>query len=221
MINARNTLVGEILQHLLFKKRMTATDLARHTGVPQPTIHRIVTGKCAGPHRSTLEPIAHFFDLSVEQLKGDKPLPENVFTEFFPVQKPTTCEVPILAWEDLCDLDSAKPISLDGVVTSSQLSGKSFAISLPDFSMEPTFSKESLLIIDPEKTARNRSYVLAYIASTQQVMFRQLIQESGHRFLKALNQSTPLEPMRLMEEDDQILGVLIEARHVYFEVEGA
>ena len=48
---------------------MKPMDLARELDIPQPTIHRIVSGKSTCPHERSLIPIADFFNISVEDLK--------------------------------------------------------------------------------------------------------------------------------------------------------
>lgn len=61
--------VSENLAYLLAKNGMNATLLAGRTGVPQPTIHRILTGESADPRTSTLAPLADYFGVSVAWLR--------------------------------------------------------------------------------------------------------------------------------------------------------
>jgi transcriptional regulator with XRE-family HTH domain len=65
--------LSTILKRLLFKKDMKPVDLARELNMPQPTIHRLVTGKSTRPYKSSLEPIAKYFDVTVDQLIGEDP----------------------------------------------------------------------------------------------------------------------------------------------------
>lgn len=44
-------------------------DLQRATGVPQPTIHRILTGESNDPRYQTLEPLADYFKVTVSALR--------------------------------------------------------------------------------------------------------------------------------------------------------
>lgn len=48
---------------------MTEMDLSEATGVPQPTINRILGGKSAEPRDSTLHPIAEYFHLTLDQIR--------------------------------------------------------------------------------------------------------------------------------------------------------
>ncbi|MBN3003373.1 helix-turn-helix transcriptional regulator [Chromobacterium alkanivorans] len=63
----------ERLQKLLDESGSNATKLAEITKVPQPTIHRILTGESKDPRFSTLAPIAEHFGLTVAELRGDIP----------------------------------------------------------------------------------------------------------------------------------------------------
>src|SRR5690349_20354810 len=71
----KNTKIAQILNSLLEDKKLRVAELARRIKLPQPTIHRIATGACEHPHLSSLEPIARFFSINVDQLKGYEPIP--------------------------------------------------------------------------------------------------------------------------------------------------
>lgn len=62
------TLISKNLRYLLKKNNLNATALARATGVPQPTIHRMMAGESKDPRMSNLQPIADYFRLSVPAL---------------------------------------------------------------------------------------------------------------------------------------------------------
>lgn len=47
--------------------------LARSSGVPQPTIHRILTGETSEPRRSTMQPLATYYGVDVELFFVDDP----------------------------------------------------------------------------------------------------------------------------------------------------
>lgn len=57
------------LAYLISKHRINPTILASETGVPQPTIFRILAGETGDPRRATLEPIARRFRVTVEMLQ--------------------------------------------------------------------------------------------------------------------------------------------------------
>lgn len=53
-------------------KGLSEYRLAQLTGVPQPTIHRIVNGESEDPKTATVKPLASYFGISVDELRGSK-----------------------------------------------------------------------------------------------------------------------------------------------------
>ncbi len=73
MTEAVKLLVKSNLEFLIARARTNPYALEKATGVPQPTIHRILTGESTDPRTKTLQPIADFFRVSVADLR-DKDL---------------------------------------------------------------------------------------------------------------------------------------------------
>ena len=204
--------ISEVLNKLLFERKIRATELARKIDVPQPTLHRIVSGKSPNPHISTIKPIAEFFNISIEQLKGERSLTDDSSSKL--VNKHDLIQVPLYRWENLSiwygGLETEQCI-----VATHDISDDAFAVYMRDSSMEPQFARGTTLIIDPNKKSNDRSYVLVKLAENGFFIFRQLLIDADYYFLKALNSDLNTFPMRLLHEDDQICGVLVEARHTY------
>lgn len=77
----RELLVRKNLEWLIERAGTNPHVLKEKTGVPQPTIHRILTGESTDPRTSTLQPIADYFGVTVADLRdrdlsaGAVPLP--------------------------------------------------------------------------------------------------------------------------------------------------
>lgn len=211
-------LISKVLKTLMFKKSINTSQLARDLNLPQQTLQRIVSGTSSRPHPKTLKPIADFFDVSVEQLKGESPLPESVSDIGLSVStKPTPKAIPVVAWDELAQyLENPDSYhASEHVFGDPSLSDKTFALGLPDSSMEPFFPKGSLLILDPDKPVTDRCFVLSQLHESRTTIFRQLLIDGERRFLKPLNPDLTAFPMRLLNNDDKVLGVMIEFRHRY------
>jgi phage repressor protein C with HTH and peptisase S24 domain len=65
--------VAQNLRRLMADAGISENHLSRETGVPQPTIHRIVAGASADPRDGTLRPLAEYFGVTVEQLRTKLP----------------------------------------------------------------------------------------------------------------------------------------------------
>jgi transcriptional regulator with XRE-family HTH domain len=69
---------GEIIAKWMSARGLSEGDVARGSKVPQPTIHRIITGESRDPRRSNLEKIAKFFGCSIDDLYDKKAQPGEV-----------------------------------------------------------------------------------------------------------------------------------------------
>lgn len=61
--------IASNLRTLMAAEDLSENRLSTLTGVPQPTIHRILNGVTADPRDSTVRPLAEYFGVSVEQLR--------------------------------------------------------------------------------------------------------------------------------------------------------
>ena len=200
----KNTRIAQILNRLMAEKKIRATELARRINLPQPTVHRIATGACEHPHISSLAPIAHFFSISVEQLKGHEPIP----------WLDRASKVPLLTWEDVLHWpmrESAKQQS-EFILTDAPVGKNGFALKIQDASMDPVFPKNTMLIADPEKQFKDRSYVIAKLSNYPEAIFRQLLIDAGDRYLKPLSPDFDQYRMTKMNNSDKILSVVIQAK---------
>jgi phage repressor protein C with HTH and peptisase S24 domain len=70
--------VANNLRALMRIEDLSENQLSRNTGVPQPTIHRVLSGRVADPRDGTLRPLAEYFGVTVEQLRTELPTPNQV-----------------------------------------------------------------------------------------------------------------------------------------------
>jgi transcriptional regulator with XRE-family HTH domain len=74
--------VGQVLKQLMKAelvdgKPITENELSRRSQVPQPTIHRMLTGESRYPTPKTVRPLAEYFGVSMAQMWGEEPLPSH------------------------------------------------------------------------------------------------------------------------------------------------
>jgi SOS-response transcriptional repressor LexA len=206
--------LSKTLSRLLFEKNIRPTELARLTNVPQPTIQRIVAGTTSRPHVSSLEPIANFFSISVDQLKGLQPIS---WLQAEADSSPGLKNVPILNWSQISQwLDCPVPEQFEGapdsIISDTNLSPKAFALTIKDSSMEPVFSIGTTIIVDPNRELKDRRYVVVKLANSNEAVFRQLIMDATDFYIKPLSPDLTQFKMHKLDRSDTICGILVQAK---------
>src|SRR3990167_4732459 len=69
-----DTRIKESLAALMKAKGIRESELARETGIPQPTLNRLLIGSTSNPTISTVEALTKFFGVTMEQLLGREPI---------------------------------------------------------------------------------------------------------------------------------------------------
>lgn len=220
----KNITLTDILNHLIRKEDIRPSELARLAGVPQPTVHRMVTGTCPRPHKSSLAPIARYFDISIDQLKGLEPIAGINMHKLDNMNGWAT--LPLVDWKHLSTWPKAEydyQLTENGVktqkrqqtmtYTDANISTKAFAAYLPDNSMLPLFPANSFAVFDPELEKIDNSYILVRLENGT-VLFRQLIIKDQQRYYSLLEPSSDDKPTAL-NFDDEIIGILCQVKIDY------
>lgn len=196
------------LKTLMSINNISPTQLARKTGVGQPVIFRIATGETDNPKLATLRPIANYFDKSISQLVGDEPLlSEQIFKN--------VTRVPLITLSEASNWQqhhADKSDSTTYVICDCDVSEGSFAVTVEDITMAPQFQPGSLLIIDPNKPAKDRDFVIAHHAGHKTATFKQLLVDGEFQYLKPINPDFRTSPIT---EEHRIIGTVRRARTDY------
>jgi SOS-response transcriptional repressor LexA len=204
--------LSSILKKLLFEKDMRPIDLSRELNIPQPTIHRLVTGKSTRPYKSSLQPIADFFSITTEQLLGEAPLPETKPSGSPEQAANLVTTLPIIEWNAAENLIAPGQKNLGQLSATGNIRKDCFAVIMNDYSMEPLFPIRTILLFDPNRQATDRSYVLVKLDGINTPIFRQLLVDLDHQYLKPLNPDLTTYQMRLLGKKDRIIASLFESR---------
>jgi transcriptional regulator with XRE-family HTH domain len=200
-------MLSEALKKLLLEYGMKPADLAREVNVPPPTIHRLLTGKSTRPHSSSLQPIADYFAIPLNELLGGTSTHEDV--------SQVVHHLPLIRWDDLPQLETLKNKPHKKMPYIGDINPGCFATAMPDSSMEPVFSRGDLFIFDPSASPQDRSYVLVCLAEGNIFTFRQLLIDLGEQYIKPLNADLSTFKIRKLNKQDWVMGTLIEARKIY------
>ncbi|MCD8542566.1 MAG: LexA family transcriptional regulator [Gammaproteobacteria bacterium] len=203
---------------LLFKRDKRVTQVAREAQIPQQTLQRIVAGLSPKPHRKTLNALANYFSLSVEQLTGKEALPEDQgVASLSNIQHRPIYQIPYIDFSDIENYLKTRDKKLikSQVNTDGELSENVFATRMTDSSMYPYIPKHALVLMDPIAQPEDQHFVLVRLAESGAFIIRQILTEGADQHLKPMNPDLSTLATRTMKKDDKVLALVIEVRQRY------
>ena len=205
--------IGDIIKYLLFKNNMKQVDLANAIDIPAPTINRIITGQTKQPYKHSLNQIADFFNIDVTQLTGEKPINNFDDTQQQIMDFSSYKLINIISWSYLDNLDDLTHLPSLPQISVTNTSKNTFALLSPDYSMEPMFKKDAILIFDKDKKCTDHSYILVKLILENIYLFRQIIFNGNRKFLKSLNPDLKSVKLQELTDNDIIIATLVEVRY--------
>jgi SOS-response transcriptional repressor LexA len=204
----------EVLTQLMQEVTVNEAELARKTDIPQPTLHRILSGATKSPRGSSLAPLANFFSVTINQLMGVDELPEDRVKGTHNSRIYGWTPVPLINWKQASiwekfQSELRSQTWSDWASTDLTVSDSAFAIRVNGDAMAPTFIEGTILIIDPEVEANNRDYVIVASAGRESATFRQMLLDGDDQYLRAINNE--FRTMQV-EKGNKIMGTLVQAR---------
>jgi SOS-response transcriptional repressor LexA len=194
---------------------LTEADLCRNTSISQATLWRLLHSDI-DPRASTLNAIASYFNVSVDQLLGNQPITKNTIQNDLPTNQ-RTLHLPIFSLDHPDELlkmrGQTNPSNWKKwIEVESNIKDSCFAVEVIGESMWPNFLEGVLIIIDPELNPKNKDHVLCKLHDSDDIIFRQYIEENGEYFLKAINHVYKTLPLK---KHDSILGVIIQSKNKF------
>lgn len=200
------------LAQLLNDKGLTANAFAKKSGIPQPTIHKILEGKTANPGINTIEDIAANLDVSP--------------CEFFDYPFDYTIEglapkIPLYPWFSCMDVqdqmkDSEENRSEGYFFPEEVQSGQRlFCFKVEGDYYVPTFRSGDIVFFDANKKPVSGSYVvivedeevegdIIYLATIEQI-----ITDGRRLYLRSLNIDIPDTQLKPLLKSQKIIGTCI------------
>lgn len=191
------------------------TDLATKTGVPQPTIFRILTGESNDPRTTTLRPIAAYFGVTVEQLReGDlsaetnlsdpglcSPTPRNIDAHRLQVGGVSALDGQVLLHDDLVSLEF-----IDYPLTHAS----TYAIQVRGNALRPRARPGEFLIVDPvKKISPGDDVILQLINGTRLIRTLLYLREDEITVATLTSNTTPESlPLSDVLDTQRIIGII-------------
>lgn len=207
----------EVLEKLMEEVAINEAELARKTDIPQPTLHRILSGATKSPRGNSLAPLANFFSVTINQLMGVDPLPADRVAGTHNTRIYGWTPIPVISWEEATNwakfqTELRNQNWKNWVSTDLTVSDAAFAIIVKGDAMAPTFNEGTILVIEPELAPNNRDFVVAAVKGQNNAIFKQLLTDGDDKYLKSINGE-----YRTVQIDKAttIIGTLVQARSDY------
>ncbi|MEQ4655669.1 S24 family peptidase [Providencia manganoxydans] len=181
------------------------TELAKNTKIPQPTMHRLVSGDIKDPKYTLLKNIADFFKVSVDELvesslKHNREH-NNADTTISSVNFK---KIPVVGGAQLGNggywQDFQYPVGFgDGFVNWPSDDPDAFALRCKGDSMKPRIKNGEYVIIEPNHTYLPGDEVLV-ISKQEEVMIKTFLYERDEEIMvMSINEEHP--PLRFSADD--------------------
>lgn len=206
------------IKALMQKHGLTIDELAEELNVSVSTINRLLVGTKIDPRLSTLRPLSKFFDVTIEELIGDKPLNlklkdnDNLFEN-----KHALYQVPIIHWEQIKNAKDIVPTLNfhkwdNWTVVYKAMSNNAYALKIKQSSLPPPFYFKSIIVIDPEKEPKDCDYTL--IISDENPILTQHILNGIKHLYKCL-----IFKEIFNDKEIKFCGTIVQWTHFYCEKE--
>jgi len=194
------------IKKLLASKQINASGLAREIHLPQPTIHRLLTGKTEDPKLSTLTLIADYFSITLDQLLGNT---KTILGANKPPQS-----IPIISWQEAAHIENTlanqhhkKWLS----IADMQISASSFGL-ISKKSMEPMFHAGSSLIVDTQAIQCDGDIVIVHYANTSEATLRKIVLDGPTQEVHSLFNNSVCDKLT---KNIKIIGVVTQMRYSF------
>lgn len=205
----QNSEIASKLEKLIQDKNTNVNALSKKSGVPQPTIFKIVKGLSKDPKRSTMEKIAEALNVNIDFFYG--PIEET--TVPFSTNGRKTALLPLLSWVQAGSFTNIQTFSSDDYewyMCPVNISKRSYCLRVRGISMEPKFSEGDIVFVDADRVAGDGDIVIAQDTDFDETAatMKKLVIDGSHKYLQPLNPDWP-EKFIPCTENTRIVGVVI------------
>ncbi|OGT40568.1 MAG: hypothetical protein A3F12_07525 [Gammaproteobacteria bacterium RIFCSPHIGHO2_12_FULL_38_14] len=208
-VKSRYDILIHNLQNLLIRDNISETELSRRTKIPQPTIHKIFSGKTNDPRISTLQMMATYFNTTVDLLCS-----ENFVSLYDRKQEGKL--IPIISWSDA--IKSRNPIKSltsknwsDWLLIEPTENDLIYALKTK-VTMEPRFLRNTIVIIDANAKLIDGELFAVQYPNTTEATLRELSIDGPSQLLMPLNKKDTPD---ILDKSIHILGRVVESRYIY------
>ncbi len=201
------------IKRLMAAKGLNEATLAKRTSIPQPTLHKILSGKTADPRVSTLKLISEFFNISLDAIIYTPP--HEQFDLAINGARRQTKHIPVISWQQCVEasefLATLTPNNWEHWQTATVKSDQVVSL-ITKASMEPKFPKGTLLLVDLNAKPVDGDLVVVHYPNTDETTLRKLSLDGPIKRLNALNNEHESD---ILDDKIRVAGVAIQAMVVF------
>lgn len=197
---------------------LNQSDLARAVGVSRASVSQWEKGETSIKGENLL-PLAKALKCDPNWLLTGQGSPVPTPNELSNIEKGPELQgaYPVISWVqagDWSQIHELNRLEADHYPCPVKCSDKTFLLKVCGMSMSPVFNEGELIFVDPDVEPTSGKYVVARLDDENEATFKQLIIESGHKFLKAANPVWPT-PIQPINGNCTIVGVVISAMRLF------
>jgi len=211
--------LGERIRKALKDQGLSEAELARRSGVPQPTVHRIVSGESKSPRHGSVQAIALALGLSATYLWSGEQEEATSYSrdpESY-AMKTDAYEYLELRWEyvgmPVPEIPNEFFLSAPSHVSEAWATQDGYWLVVEGPSMVSdgpiSFPTGMLILVYPGLWPASGRYVVAIHKTTGEATFKQFVRDAGRNYLKPLN---PAFPMIEMDDNWELVGKVVDAK---------
>lgn len=206
--------ISEVLAKLMkFYGGLSGSELASRVGLPSQTINRILSGFVQDPRTSTLVNVADYFGITVDQLIGKQPLPQDLLQHGYEALQPAMI-IPLFSLGEPIVFQREEAFYegrdwFQWAKNPDSIGKNNFAIRIINAELEPVFTKGTILVIDPDLEPQNEDFALVVFTDNQAITVKKILLNQPDNYFLPIRDG--LKILSFKEMPHQILGVVIEA----------
>ena len=211
---------SERLRKALDASFLNQSDLARELNIKPQSVQQWLSGKNF-PRHQKVKRIAHFLNVSAVWLStGDGPMSSILQSSNWLIkesQQDQSPQLPLVSWFHISSSPnhfSANTLQYEMIDKPCRCSNNAFALDIADTDMEPSFSLNERIIVDPDVEPTHQQFVIVCKRDFALPLLRQYILIEGQVFLTALKQDGPSAIIQLSRQHI-IQGVVIAKYREY------
>jgi SOS-response transcriptional repressor LexA len=198
--------LSDNLNLLMSEIRISADELARRISLPASTIKKIRNRYNPNPTLATLLPLAQFFSVTLGQLVGNEPFPNNRMKGRYKENSKAASNVPVLNWDEVLTWPEQNARAYDTITSECAYSENAYALVVEAHDWENLFPG-TVLLIDPMLTPEHRDFIVTYKQGQTQPTLKQVLFDEEQMYLKSVLPSGNI--ISLLPEH-KLLGVVVE-----------